>query len=467
MKSYDLIIIGAGAGGFAAAIKANEMEANTLLINKGLPIGGTCVNVGCVPSKTLLYAGELMHTAKKNGIPGIDLKLNNFDFNSVVKHELNLVQKMREEKYRNVLNSLKNVEYKKGKAEFISDKKVRVDEDEYIAEKFIIATGSTANVPPIKGINNVGFVTHIEALKFKKRPEELIIIGAGPLGLEFAQIFSRFGTEVTILDRNSSIFSTGDAELVTKLSDILKDEGITIHTKVQAIKTYKEKEKKVIEFEVGGEIKKVSGDEILLAAGKTPNTKKLNLKTVGVEVDKSRAVIVNENFKTSNENIFAVGDVNNAPLRLETTAGREGTLSAENALLGTKHSIDYSSVPYTIFTDPQLSGVGLTEKDQMNNMNTCYCRTVSFKNVPKAHITNRTEGLISMTAHPKTEVVQGIHILAPDSGDLIAQAMNIIKNKNTLKDIISSTPVFPTMSEAIKIAALSFKKDIDNLSCCI
>jgi mercuric reductase len=211
----------------------------------------------------------------------------------------------------------------------------------------------------------------------------------------------------------------------------------------------------------------VEADEILLAAGKTPNTQGLGLDKAGVEIDKRQAIIVNQYFQTSNPNIFAVGDVTNGPLRLEPTAGREGTLAAENALKGTTLSIDYNAVPYTIFTDPQLAGVGLTEDEQMKQMGVCACRTVSFEDVPKAIIMRRTEGLIKMAMHPETRHVLGVHILAPNAGDLIAQAMVLIKNKKTIDDVINSLPVFPTLSEAIKIAALSFTKDISKLSCCI
>ncbi|MBI2641960.1 MAG: FAD-dependent oxidoreductase, partial [Candidatus Wildermuthbacteria bacterium] len=203
------------------------------------------------------------------------------------------------------------------------------------------------------------------------------------------------------------------------------------------------------------------------AAGKTPNTQGLGLEVALVEVDKQQAVVVSQHFQTSNKNIFAVGDVSNAPLRLETTAGREGTLAAENALKGTTLSIDYNSVPYTIFTDPQLAGVGFTEDEQIKQMGVCACRTVSFEDIPKAIIMRRTEGLIKMAIHPQTRQILGVHILAPNAGELIAEAMMLVKNKNTIDDVVNSLPMFPTLSEAIKIVALSFTKDISKLSCCI
>ena len=208
-------------------------------------------------------------------------------------------------------------------------------------------------------------------------------------------------------------------------------------------------------------------DEILLATGKTPNTQGLGIDKAGVDLNEKQAIAVNPQFQTSQPHIYAVGDVTDLPIRQETTAGREGTLAAENVLKGTQNSIDYNAVPWTIFTDPQLAGVGFTERLQMKKFGTCMCKTVSFKDIPKAIILNRTEGLIKMAIHPDTKQIMGVHILAPNAGELIAQAMMLVKNKNTIDDVVNSLPMFPTLSESIKIAALSFTTDITKLSCCV
>ena len=467
MQKFDLIIIGGGAGAFAAAIRTNELKAKTAIVNAGLPLGGTCVNVGCVPSKTLLHAGEILHHAKHHGVPGIELEVKKFDFQKVVQDELSLVEKLRQEKYEKVLKSLEYVTAIEGKAKFVSQNEIEVNDEKLSAEKFIIAAGSTANVPEIEGIREVGFVSHIEALRLSRQPKELVIIGAGPLGLEFAQMFSRFGTKITVLQRGDSIFPHSEKTLTDRLAEVLSKEGIIIKTNVEVKSARKENDKKIISYLVNGKLEEVSGDEILLAAGKTSNTQGLGLDVVGVEINKQQAVVVNQNFQTSNKNIFAVGDVINAPVRLETTAGREGTLAAENALKGTQLFIDYNTVPYAIFTDPQLAGVGFTEDEQMKQMGVCACRTVSFADVPKAIIIHRTEGMIKMAIHPQTKQILGVHILAPNASELIAEAMMLVKNKNTIDDVVNSLPMFPTLSEAIKIVALSFTKDISKLSCCI
>jgi mercuric reductase len=467
MENFDLIIVGGGAAAFAAAIRANEHGANTAMINAGLPLGGTCVNVGCVPSKRLLRAAEIVHLSQNHKIPGLELNVKRFNFSALIKDELDLVFRMRKEKYDKVLKRLESISLIEGYANFVSENEIAINEEIVRAEKIIIATGSKANDPPIEGIKEVGYLTHIEALKMKRHPERHIIIGAGPVSIEFAQMFSRFGSKVTIVKRNPGILRFAEAELAHRLEQILASEGIEIITAEAFRHVRQSNGKKVLSVFVDKKDVEIVGDEILISTGKTPNTQKLMLEAAGVEVDAKGAVTVNEILQTSKAHIYAVGDVINLPVRLEPTAGREGSLAAENALIGSKHGIDYNAVPFTVFTDPQLAGVGLTEKEQMERMGACNCRTVSFDNVPRAIIMNRTEGLIKMVVHPSTEEIMGVHILAPDAGELIAEAMMLVTNKNTVDDVINSLPMFPTLSESIKLVALSFKKDISALSCCV
>jgi len=467
MKQYDLIIIGGGAGAFAAAIKANEMGAKTALINEGLPLGGTCVNVGCVPSKTLLHAAELIHTAKRYKIPGIEMTIKTIDYKKVVANELRLVEKLRNEKYEQVLQGLKNVIYIEGRVTFTSHNQIKVGKQNIKATKFIIATGSKAIVPKIEGLTEARFITHVEAMSLKVLPKRLIVIGAGPVGLELGQLYSRFGSEVTILQRSNNIIPIADSDLTKRLQQILQDEGLNIKTNVQIKKiTTNNGQKNIIYNDASGEYN-IAVDEILVAAGKKPNTAGLNLAVAGVKITNKDEVITKPNLQTSQPHIFAVGDVTNLPLRLETTAGREGTYAAINALQNKSKSLDYNSVPWTVFTDPQLASVGYTEEKQMKELKVCDCRIVNFDKLPKAIITNRTEGMIKVVIHPETKVIMGVHILGPNAGDLIAQAMVLIKNKNTIDDLENMLTVFPTLSDSIGLTAKTFTKDISKISCCI
>lgn len=466
MEQYDLVIVGGGAGAFAAAIKANELGAKTAIINSGLPLGGTCVNVGCVPSKTLLHAAELLYGAKNHGVPGIELSPNITDYAAVVADEMALVKQLRNEKYEQVLKGLDNVTFIEGSASFVSDTVVKVGAKQIKAAKFIIATGSTAIVPDIEGLAEAGYMTHIEVMGLKTVPKRLVVIGAGPVGLELSQLYARFGAQVTILQRAASIMPSAEPILTQRLEQILSNEGISIKTSVQLTKVVAKNGTKMVFYTDKAGEAVVEAEQILLAAGKAANTRELNLTAAGVEVNDKQAIVTYPNLQTSQERIYAVGDVTNLPLRLETTAGREGTYAAENALHGTNKFIDYHSVPYTVFTDPQLASVGYTEDEQMAELNVCACRSVTFDKLPKAIITKRTEGVIKIAIHPETNVIMGVHILAPNAGDLIAQAMVLIKNKNTVYDVEDMLPVFPTLSEAIKLAAMSFTKDITKMSCC-
>ena len=466
MKKYDIAIIGGGAGGFAAAIRAEELGVKAVMINSGLPIGGTCVNVGCVPSKRLLHAAELLHMATNHGVDGVELGVKQFDFKRVMADEMALVEELREEKYRKVLEGLDSTEFIEGRARFVSPHEIEINGETITADKVVIATGSTARVPDINGIEDTGYITHIEAMKLEKLPESLIIIGAGPVGLEFAQMFSRFGSKVTVLKRTHSIFPQTEDNVIERLVEVLEAEGIDFKRGVQFIEARKEGGRKVLAYSMDGKSEEVVGDEILLAAGKVPNSEGLDLERAGVETDSAKAIVVNERFQTSAPHIYAVGDVAALPLRLEITAGNEGSRASENALSGSGLSIDYDTVPYTIFTDPQLAGVGITEEESMRRMGKCLCRTVSLEAVPKAMIINRTEGMVKMVIHPETKVILGVHILSPQAGELVAWAATLVKNKNSIYDVLDTLPMFPTLAEQIKLVAMSFVRDISKMSCC-
>ena len=467
MPEYDLIVIGGGAGGFGAAIKANDLGAKTALVHAGLPLGGTCVNVGCVPSKTLLWAAEVLHTATHHGIPGLELTVNRLDVAAIVRDELALVQQLRDQKYAAVLQGLEHVTVVEGRARFTTPQSIDVNGRTLSAKYFVIATGSTATVPPVPGLREVGFWTHVEALQREQRPGSVIVVGAGPVGFEFAQLFARFGARVTILQRGPTIGPRTEPVLAERLVDVLEREGVRFAFSAELVGVERVGQQKRVTYRVDGRSESVDADEILLAAGKTPNTNALDLSVPSVDMNSRHAIMVSPSLQTSAPHVYAVGDVAALPARVEMTAGHEGTLAAENALTGSTKSIDYDSVPYTVFTDPQLAGVGLTEDEQMNRLGQCACRTVSFEDVAKGRILKRTEGLIKMAIHPETTRIMGVHLLAPHAGDLVAQAMMVVRNHNTIDDVLESLPMFPTLSESIKLVAMAFTRDISKVSCCV
>ncbi len=467
MAVFDFLILGAGASAFAAAIKANELGAKTGLVKGPLPLGGTCVNVGCVPSKSLVRAAELVHLARANPRPGVCLSLAGFDFPEVIRSERELVDELRRKKYELVMEQAESVTTIEGSAEFVDPHRVRVGAKDLRASHILIATGSTAVAPPIPGLSRAGFLTHITALASEHLPESLLVLGGGPVGLEFAQVYARFGSKVTLAVRDRRLFARTEPELSERLEKIFENEGITVLKGAEAIRVERRGGRKLATLRVGTDERAVEVEEILVATGKQPNTRTLKLDQAGVKVDRRSAIVASLTFQTSAPHIFAAGDVASLPRRLETTAGREGSFAAENALSGTTKSIDYQTVPWTVFTDPQLAGVGLLDAETSQHGLSCTCNTLEFEHVAKAHILGDTRGLSKMVADRQSGRIVGVHVLAANAGDVIGAAELILKNRMTIEQLLETLPVFPTLSEALKINALSLVTDVSKLSCCV
>jgi len=462
---YDLVIVGGGAAAFAAAIKASELGAETAMMNSGLPTGGTCVNVGCVPSKNLLNVGKDLFYPLRLHHDSLRFNRPAFDFPRAIEEKDAIVGSLRQDNYLNVLKSLDKVSLYDGRGRFVSSNAVSVNGELVEGEKFIIATGSRAAVPPFKGVDQVGYVTNVEALSLRELPESMIVVGAGPLGLEFAQMYQHFGTETTVLQRGPRILSREEPEMSRELQRRLEEEGMAIHTDVVIKEMHRENGLKAIRAKVRGEEKIFNGAQILLATGVIPNTEDLGLEAIGVQVDKSGFVMTNSEMRTSANHVWAAGDVKGAPF-LETVAAKEGAVAAENALADQRKSIDYTSIPHAVFTSPELASVGLTEEELMRRKKVCSCRTVPLSMVPKARIVGDSSGAIKMVVDPESEVIVGVHIVAPLAADMIHEATLAVKFGLTVQDIIDMVHVFPTYSEGLKMAAQAFKRDISKMPCC-
>jgi mercuric reductase len=293
----------------------------------------------------------------------------------------------------------------------------------------------------------------------------MIVLGGRALGLEFAQMYSHMGTKVTLLQRSDRIIPEEEPKLSEALHCYLETEGIEIKTGVQVKRVYETQGEKVIVATVKGRDIEARGDELLLATGRDPSTNQLGLETVPIGLRNDGAIKVSREMRTTAPHVWAAGDVIGEPM-LETIAAKEGATAAENALLGTHRKIDFMPVPRAIFTSPQVASVGLTEKGAHERGYNCACRTIPMSKVPKAVIIRDTRGLIKMVADASTGKILGVHILADNAADIIHEAVLAVKHKLTIDDIIDTVHVFPTMAESIKLAATSFRKDIDQLSCC-
>jgi len=457
--SYDLIILGGGAAAFSCALKASEMDVKIAMIEKGT-IGGTCVNVGCVPTKYFLDVGEKIHECASICDSG------NTDFKKIIENKDKIVSYQREQKYTNVLESVPNVDYIAGHAKFKSNNEIEINGVVISAKNILIATGSSSIVPPIQGTNDVDYLTNIEALDLDTKPESMIVIGGRALGLEFAQMFSRFGTKVTILQRNKRLIPNEEPEISDSLRQYLEEEGITIHTGVEIKSVRKQDNETIVSFSVDGNEQESSAEKLLLATGRTPNTKDLGLENTDVNLSSKGEVIVNEEMRTSVSHIYAAGDVIGEPM-LETVAAKEGNIVASNAFFDAHKKMNFGAVPHAIFTSPQVASVGISEQESMEKFASCSCRTLLMEDVPKALVVGKTKGLIKMVIHPQTQQILGVHILSDLAADIIHEATLAVKQKLTIHDIIDTVHVFPTMSESIKLVATSFKKNVKKLSCCV
>jgi mercuric reductase len=293
----------------------------------------------------------------------------------------------------------------------------------------------------------------------------MVIIGGRALGLEFAQMYAHMGTKVTLLQRSERIIPEEEPAISEALRQYLEEEGIKIKTGVQVRQIDEKNEEKIVVAGANGTEFEARGDELLMATGREPNTRDLGLEMVGVRLRQDGAVKVNREMHTTAHNIWAAGDVIGEPM-LETIAAKEGATAAENALEGTHRKIDFLPVPRAVFTSPQVASVGLTEKGAEEGGYECACRTVEMSKVPKAITIRETRGLIKMVAEARTGRVLGVHILGDNAADIIHEGVLAVKYKLTIDDLIDTVHVFPTLAESIKLVAISFRKNLDELSCC-
>ena len=410
-------------------------------------------------------AGELRYYDSHREFPGIKPGTTTLEFSRIIEQKNQIVRDLRKEKYSDVLRSLPSTRLFRGNARFVSRTRVKVDGINVDGKKFVVATGSSPRIPSIPGIESVDYLTNVEALSLKNGPTSMVVLGGRALGLEFAQMYAHMGTRVTLLQRSDRIIPEEEPAVSDALHQYLEEEGIKIKTGVQIKRISQKQGEKVVVATVSGREFEAKGEELLLATGRDPNTNQLGLETVQVGVRKDGAVRVDREMHTTAPRVWAAGDVIGEPM-LETIAAKEGATAAENALFGTHKKIDLLPVPRAIFTSPQVASVGLTEKGAHERGYNCACRTIPMSKVPKAIVIRDTRGLIKMVAEAPTGRILGVHILADGAADIIHEAVIAVKYKMTIDDIIDTVHVFPTMTESIKLVATSFRKDIDELSCC-
>jgi len=460
---YDLAVIGAGSAGFSAAITAAEQGAQVALIGHGT-IGGTCVNVGCVPSKALIRATEAVHHANAasrfDGISGTG-KVNNWSALRAQKDEL--VKSLRQSKYIDLLPAYNGVAYLEGKAQ-LGNGGVMVDGVHINAGKVIIATGSHEFVPPISGIEDISFLTSTSAFELEQLPESMIVMGGGYIGCELAQMFARAGVKVTIVFR-SRLLPEGEPEISEALAQYFYDEGII----VQRVGAYERVQhvsgRTVLTAEIEGASTKIEAQRLLLTAGRKANTDGLGLEEAGVELLWNGGIRVDERMRTTKSGIYAAGDVTGRD-QFVYMAAYGAKIAASNAMNGDSRSYDNRAMPAVVFTDPQVATVGLTEMAARAQGLDVKTSVLTLESVPRALAARDTRGLIKLIADGATNELIGAHIIAPEGADSIQTAVMAIKQGMTYGDLGDTIFPYLTTVEGLKLAAQTFDKDVSKLSCC-
>ncbi len=482
---FDLVILGSGSTAFAAALRAGELGKSAVM-TEVRTLGGTCVNRGCLPSKNLIEAAKIVHDARNPRYPGLTPCEMQLDFAQLIAGKDEVIHGYRDKKYTSIVDEAGDIEIVHGRARLADAHTVEVAGPEGVQRlegaQILIALGSSPVTPPIEGLQDAPYITSDlltgeEDMELKELPRSLIIIGGGYIGLELGQMFQRFGTEVTLLERNAHILFHGyEPEVGLTLQPLLQDEGLAIETDAQVVRVRREGSGVVVTARVGpgraARERQFRAEKLLVATGRKPNTENIGLEQVGVRTNGRGEIVVDEHLRTNIPHIWAAGDIIGAQTgsQMATPVGaRDGGIVAENAFSPPDEQlrrVDHRVIPRTIFTDPQVGVVGMTEEEAIVAGHRCWCNTVPMELVPRAGAIRDMRGVIKMVADDDTGAVLGVSMVGVNAGEVIHEAAMALRFRATIDDYIDLIHVYPTMAEALKIVAISRYKDPARLSCC-
>ncbi|MDH5034092.1 dihydrolipoyl dehydrogenase [Chryseobacterium cucumeris] len=456
MDHYDIAVIGSGPGGYVAAIRSAQLGYKTVIIEKYDTLGGTCTNVGCIPTKALLdsthHYAEAQHQFKEHGIRLDTIEL---DFSQMYKRKAEVVSK--NTGGLDFLMNKNKITRLKGTASFINNSTLKIISEseikEITAQHYIIATGSKPSTIPGVDIDKKRIITSTEALSLQEKPESMVIIGGGVIGVEMASIFNRIGTKVTILEYADHLISTMDHELGKSMQKILKKEGIDIRLNQSVYKTQNVGSKgKVFFKDKNGTEGELEADYILVAVGRSPYVKGLGLENTDVQLDERGFIKINENNQTSVPAIYAIGDVIGGAM-LAHKAEEEGVFVAET-INGQKRHIHYNRIPSVVYTWPEVASVGYTEEYLKQNNIAYNTGKFPFSASARARASMDMEGFAKVLVDPKYGEVLGVHIIGARAADLIAQGVIAQEYEVTAEDMFRISYAHPTYSETLKEAYL-------------
>lgn len=461
---YDLVVVGAGSAGFSAAITAAEQGAQVALVGHGT-IGGTCVNIGCVPSKIMIRAAHIAHLRRESPFDGgIAATVPAIDRSKLLAQQQARVEELRHAKYEGILDGNPAITVVHGEARFKDEQSLVVrlnDGGERVVafDRCLVATGASPAVPPIPGLKESPYWTSTEALVSDTIPERLAVIGSSVVALELAQAFARLGSQVTILAR-STLFASEDPAIGEAVTAAFRAEGITVLTQTQASAvTYSDRQ--FILTTPQGELR---ADQLFVATGRAPNTTSLDLERAGVALDSQHRIVIDKGMRTSAPNIYAAGDCTDQPQYVYVAAAA-GTRAGIN-MTGGDATLDLDAMPAVVFTDPQVATVGYSEAEAQRIGLQTDSRTLTLDNVPRALANFDTRGFIKLVAEAGSGRILGVQAVTPEAGEIIQTAAIAIRARMTVQDLANQLFTYLTMVEGLKLVAQTFSKDVTQLSCC-
>ena len=457
---FDLAVVGSGGAAMAAAITARQAGRTVLVIEHGT-IGGTCVNIGCVPSKALLAAAGTRQVALTNPFPGVPTLARGVDLGALVKQKDQLVTRLRETKYADVANA-HGFEIRRGEASFLDPDTLVMDGDPVAAGSVVLATGAEPALPKeVTGLDEVEHLTSTTAMELTELPDSMIVIGGGYVGIEQAQLFAHLGTRVTIIGR---ITPAAEPELVAILRQALAQDGITV-VEEHATSVDRQHAQVTVRTASG---RSHCAERLLVATGRRPSTDRLNLPAAGIATDPDGFILVDEHQRTTNRRVFAAGDATSAP-QFVYVAAATGKAAAANALRtdpqGPGEVVDYTGLPAVIFSRPHLATAGLTEAAARAAGHRCQSRVMSFEDLPRALVDQDTRGAIKMVAEIETGRILGLSAIGDRAGEIMLAATYAITAGMTTRQIADTWAPYLTTSEALRLVAGTFHTELPT-SCC-
>lgn len=451
---YDLIVIGAGPGGYVCAIRAAQLGMKVAVVEKRATLGGTCLNIGCIPSKAMLHASEKYHEAKDEfGKLGIKVSGVKLDLDGMMGHKKAVVES--NTKGIEFLFKKNKIDWLKGAGKIIAVGQVDVAGTVYHTKNIVIATGSDVAVPAGIKIDEKQIVSSTGALELSSVPEHLVVIGGGVIGLELGAVWMRLGAKVTVIEYMDKILATMDHELSKEMTKIMTKQGMTFKTSTKVVKAETDKKAVTLTLEpsAGGTQETLKADIVLVAVGRKAYTDGLGLDAVGVSRDERGRIQTDAHFQSNVAGIYAIGDVIAGPM-LAHKAEDEGVVLAE-MLAGQSGHIDYNLIPGVVYTWPEIASVGQTE-EQLKSAGIDYkVGKFPFMANGRARAMNATDGFVKILADAKTDRVLGCHIIGPEAGTLISEVTSVMEFGGSSEDIARTCHAHPTLEEVVKEAALA------------